>query len=499
MYKNVSLVAVPKQDLIRPPAAIPILAASCEQLGIEYNINDFNLWLYRNVSIETWNSINDNWESVNPFANRNQPYYQVFQEKLNEFVKIILSQHSDLIAISVFSDISAHCAVELITEINQHVDRNRVHIVIGGSGIRAMIFDSQELCQYLLRVGLIDYFIFGEGEIAFNKLLLKDYQYPGINNFNAVQIDDLNQFPFPSYKKINPADYNYVESPEIMITGSRGCVRKCTYCDVARYWPKFRYRDGQCIADELYYYYKTYDLTNFEFSDSLINGSLKQFRAMNRALIQYQKIDPTFKISFKGQYICRAADQVKEQDYAEMKQAGCDYLYVGVESFSNQVRHDMDKKFNNSDLDFHLQMTGKYGIKNSFLMIVGYPTETPNDHAQNLETLRKYQHYAQADVISMIVFGYTANILADTPLFHMQDQLNIVPEYDSNNGFNTFNWISLNNPSLNLVERIRRWTELIELADQLGYSMPRNQHYILRFIDVMEELKTRNIKILQKM
>jgi hypothetical protein len=493
MYKSISLVALPKQDLIRPPAAIPILAACCEQLAVDYNVNDFNLWLHRNVTESDWHLINDNWETVQPFDNQSQPYYQIFLSKLKEFVGQLLAQAPDLIAISVFSDISACCTVEVIKEINLQANRQKVHIVIGGSGIRASVFDNQELCQYLLEKKLIDYFIFGEGEISFAKLLRKEYTYPGINNYNAIQIEDLNQFSFPSYTKIDPKDYNYIAYPEIMITGSRGCVRKCTYCDVARYWPKFRYRDGQYIADELYYYYKNYGLTNFEFSDSLINGSLKQFRAMNRALLAYQREDPKFKISYKGQYICRSIGQVKEQDYIEMKAAGCEYLYVGVESFSDHVRYDMDKKFNNTDLDFHLEMTGRHGIKNSFLMLVGYPTETLADHKQNLETLKKYQHYAQADIISMIVFGYTSSILADTPLFHMQDQLSIIPEYDINNGFTESNWISLNNPTLTLVERIRRWVELTEMASKLGYSMPRNQHYILRFVNMLEKIKNKNL------
>jgi hypothetical protein len=491
MYKQVSLVALPKQDLIRPPAAIPVLAAICEQLNINYNVNDFNLWLHRNLDIDTWNLVNDNWELVDPFENSNQEYYQQFCVKLKEFVSQLLVNQPDLIAISIFSDISAHCAVEFIKEVNRQVDRNKVDITIGGSGIRAIDFDSEELCNYLLKNKLIDYYIFGEGEIAFNKLLSKDYTYPGINNFNAVQIDNLNQLPFPSYKKINPRDYNFIVNPEIMITGSRGCVRKCTYCDVARYWPKFRFRDGQYIADELYYYYKTYGLTHFEFSDSLINGSIKQFRAMNRALLEYQKIDSAFKISYKGQYICRSVGQVTEQDYAEMKEAGCDYLYVGVESFSDHVRYDMDKKFNNVALDFHLEMTGRYGIKNSFLMLVGYPTETLEDHTQNLQALHKYQRYAQADVISMIVFGYTAGILNDTPLFHLQEQLSIIPEYENSVVSPASNWISLNNPTLTLVERIRRWVELTELAVELGYSMPRNQHYILRFIRMLEKIKNK--------
>jgi hypothetical protein len=488
MYKKIIFIALPKQDLIRPPGAIPILAAACEEHNIDYEVADFNLWLYRNLDLPTWHQINDNWDTVNPMAASNKSYYKTFISKLNEFVELVQAQSSDLISISVFSDNGSVCALELIERLNKN---KNFDIVIGGTGIRARMptLNGQELCVALLEQKKIDYYIFGEGEIGFRRILSKQVDYPGINNFDAEQIKNLDEFPFPSYLKINPYDYNYVGHPEVIVTGSRGCVRKCTYCDVAKYWPKFRYRSGKRIANELYHYYKSVGIKHFEFSDSLINGSLKQFKEMNLAILDLQKQDPDFKISYKGQFICRNAAQMKEIDYVNMKNAGGDYIYVGVESFSDHVRYDMDKKFNNVDIDHHLRLCGRYGIANSFLMLVGYPTETIEDHKQNLETLVKYQNYAQAGIIEMIVFGYTAGILEDTPLFHMQEQLSIVPEFIAGVDLKEVNWVSLNNPTLTLKERIRRWVELIELASLLGYRMPRNQQYISKFIDLLERTK----------
>jgi hypothetical protein len=491
MYKNVALISLPKQDLIRPPGALAILASACEEFSINYEVYDFNLWLNKHVSAELWNSINDNWESVNPFEQSTQPWYQEFIKQLKLYVDQIEQHNYDLISISIFSDLSAYCAAEFIKEINCRTFRNNTAIVIGGSGIRAQLpkYKEQDLCQAMLSEKLIDYYIFGEGELSFRSLLRKQVDYPGINNYNAEQIEDLDQFPWPSYKKINPHNYRYVAHPEIVITGSRGCVRKCTYCDVARYWPKFRFRSGENIAAEMYHYYKTLGITNFEFSDSLINGSLKQFKAMIRSLLEYQQKDPNFKISYKGQYICRQSSHMNSQDYHDLKQSGCDYLYVGVESFSQRTRFEMDKKFTNEDLDFHLEMCGRVGIKNSLLMMVGYPTETAEDHDQNIVWLKNNQKYAQSGTIAMIVFGYTTSILEDTPLFHLTDQLSIVPEFDTAEGFESANWISLNNPGLTLKERIRRWTSLTELATELGYSMPRNRHYIMRFIMILKSIK----------
>jgi radical SAM superfamily enzyme YgiQ (UPF0313 family) len=488
-YKKAVLICLPKQDLYRPPGAIPILASACEEQNLDYEILDFNLWLAKNTNTEVWNLINDNWDAVDPFQQLHTEWYQIFLEKLEQFVGKILEQSPDLVIISVFSDLSACPCVEMLKILNRYATRKDFQIVIGGTGIRARIPQYQrDLCQELLETGLINYYIFGEGEVAFRRLLAGETGQ-GINDYDAQQIDNLDQFPFPSYKKINPNLYQYSQRPEIVITGSRGCVRKCTYCDVARYWPKFRYRTGSSIAHEMLHYWQTVGVKQFEFSDSLINGNLKQFKLMNQTLLELKQKYPGFDPSYKGQFICRDKNNLKEQDYTDMAEAGCKYLYVGVESFSDQIRWDMDKKFNNKDLAWHLEMCGKYGIQNSFLMLIGYPTEQLSDHQKNLDWILDNQHYAQAGVITMIGFGYTAGILEDTPLFHMQDKLDIVKEYEDADEIWTSNWVSMKNPQLTLKERIRRWVELTDLASSLGYVMPRNKHYLKRFINILSTAK----------
>ena len=45
--------------------------------------------------------------------------------------------------------------------------------------------------------------------------------------------------------------------------------------------------------------------------------------------------------------------------------------------------------------------------------------------------------------------------------------------------------------TLTLTERIRRWLELSELASELGYTMPRNQHYVKRYIEILTTINDR--------
>jgi len=475
VFKKVALITLPKQDLLRPPAAVPILATACEEMGVDYEFFDFNLWLYKNIDFDLWQQLDNNWPRINSNQDRDHEYFQVFLKKTENFVDKIINSGSDLICISVFTNWSAHCALELIQSINRRHERNNLSILIGGTGIEApidtIVEQGGKLCEWLLKNKFIDYFLYGEGEFIFREFLKGNTAVDGINNYDTKQLDNLDEFSYPSYQKIDPYQYNYIIEPELIINGSRGCVRKCTYCDVARYWPKFRYRTGKSLANELYHTWKSTGISNFEFSDSLINGSLREFRNLNKSLVELKQKDSDFQISYKGQFICRSKHDFTEKDYHDMKQAGCSYIYVGIETFSDRVRFDMDKKFDSDAVDFHLEMCGKYGIANVILMIVGYPTETIEDHDMNLEGLRKYQRYAQAGVINMITFGFTTGILEQTPLERLQEDLGIVREFmdfEKNH-----NWISLKNPTLTLNERVRRWIELVELATELGYNQPR--------------------------
>lgn len=487
IYQQVAIVALPKQDLIRPPAALPVLASICEQADTDYTVWDFNLWLKNNTRQDTWDSIDANWIKINSQVNSSSNWFREFQYLTRQYVDIILETKPDLIAISVFTYWSAHAAWEFIQAVRA---RSSVKIVIGGSGITALFPGTEPMCNVLLNQGLIDYYIHGEGEISLLNLLKGLDTGPGINNLNSQQIQDLDLLPLPSYKKINPRDYNYISEPSLTINGSRGCVRACSYCDVAHYWPKFRYKSGQHLAEEIYQTWKTTGITNFEFSDSLINGSIREFRCLNKKLIELRSQDSNFQISYQGQFICRSSRDFKEVDYQDMAQAGCRYLYVGVETFSDRVRSSMKKKFDSAALDFHIKMTAKYGIPNVFLMIVGYPTETLEDHQININGLEKYQHYAQAGVIDLITFGFTTSILEHTPLDRERIELEIVPEFD--NFTNDANWVSLRNPTLTFKERVRRWVELTETADRLGYRQPRISAISERLYQVLDLTKNRS-------
>ena len=86
-----------------------------------------------------------------------------------------------------------------------------------------------------------------EGEVAIVNLL-KHGKGAGVDNTDWIQQLDLERSPLPDYSDY---DLDAYEGDQIMITGSRGCVRRCTFCDIHKHWKKFVYRKGQDIANEM--------------------------------------------------------------------------------------------------------------------------------------------------------------------------------------------------------------------------------------------------------
>lgn len=478
---KVLILTLPPLDPTSPPAIFSILGACCDAVNAEYETFDLNLSIYKNLSEpDALELIND--LTLGKF--RSKKTENNFYTCCSILFNFVEKYKPDYLAISVFTYVSHFPAFLLLNKISQ--SPLGCKIIIGGLGIDIDYdkINQVKFSDFCLQNKLVDFYINGEGEIAFMELLKGNSNYPGINNKNNLQILDLNALPLPTYDKVNVTNY-YSQVPEVLITGSRGCVRDCTFCNVGNYWKKYIYKSGKRIAIEMLQIWKTTGSQNFNFTDSLINGSISSFRELNRELIHLQKTNPGFKPQYQGQFICRPVNQLKDHDYEQMYQAGAKVLVVGIESFSQSVRDHMGKKFQNEDIDHHFKLCAKYGIQNVLLMVSGYPTETLEDHKNNLFFLKKYQMYGLSRIISKV--GIEASGLQlfpnfGVPLNHMEEDLKII--YNDHKSLNKNGWISLLNPSLTQRERLRRASEIIYTAYSLGYKVTD----INKMIDEIEQL-----------
>lgn len=295
-------------------------------------------------------------------------------------------------------------------------------------------------------------FIVGEGEYAVQEFLKGNFDYPGINGRLPKQIENIEDLPPPDYSDVIK-EHKY---GRFIISGSRGCVRNCTFCDVASIWPKFRWKSGKKIADEIHSVAEHTKSEKIAFSDSLVNGSMKHFRDMVYELSIKKK-----KVKWEGQFIVRAEKTFSQGDFDNLANSGCNGLEMGIESGNESVRNHMKKKFTNDDIRYFVTNLGERNIKMKFLLIVGYPTETEEMFEDTMQLLRDYAKYSHLISISHHVMMTFEN----TPLDFEHREL-----FGGEFGFK---W---KNKNSDFDIRFQRFIKVYELGNQLGYEF--QQHCI---------------------
>jgi hypothetical protein len=119
------------------------------------------------------------------------------------------------------------------------------------------------------------------------------------------------------------------------------------------------------------------------------------------------------KFSWQAYFIIRNSKQHPESLFELIKESRGD-LELGIESVIRNVRWGMGKKFENEDIDWHLEMGQKYQIPLSLLLIIAYPTETLADWEFTKQWFKDRVQYGQNPVYQVQLNW--ASILPNTTL-----------------------------------------------------------------------------------
>jgi anaerobic magnesium-protoporphyrin IX monomethyl ester cyclase len=457
----------------KPPASLAFLAGACETAGVDYFCYSLNSEMIRRLSQSQYQKLYNNIK-LDTVAD----LLPEINQHIDNLITDIANLNPNLITVSLFSYFQMPIAQVILQKLKAAMPT--VEIIAGGPGTYKT---NQRInnAELLKSQGLIDYYLLGEGDEILPKFLKGDRTCTYLNSNQFVpQINNLDQiFVMPSYKNIDFSSYQSLENTSkgvISITTSRGCVRSCSFCDIAQSWPKFRFRSGQNIAQEVLQHFKDTGITNFYITDSLINGSIKSFTDFNLEMIKIKQQEPALaNFAYNGMFIVRNKKSHTEEFFKNMKAAGCESLAIGVETGSDRLRWDMNKKFTNADLDHHLEMSSKYKIKNFLLMFVGYPTETDEDFEQTLQILERYQKYLLDGTIGGINFSGIFTMIPDSPVYdhRMEMGIEIVDMDDAK-----LNWINKNNPDLTIKKRILRDLAFRKRAAELRYPVPYTKRYL---------------------
>lgn len=313
------------------------------------------------------------------------------------------------------------------------VDTARGHstkpkIILGG----ALITSEKELMFKTLNP---DYAVYGEGEITIVELL-KCIQKNG--DFNKVEgiifkneegkmvitnprkpIKNIDTIPFPDFEGFGFREYlskqftnagtggyysNYYDFPRpLPILASRSCPFKCTFC-YHSIGTGYRERSIKSIIKELKLMIKKYNVNVLCINDDL-------FSARRERLLEFckeiNKINE--KLKQKIRWTCQLSVKTIDAEILKiMKEAGCDIICYGFESFSEEVLKSMNKPINPQQIDSALKSTlkAKIGIQANF--IFGDPAETTKT---SKKTLEYWKHHCMGQVSLAFIQPYPGSAI----------------------------------------------------------------------------------------
>lgn len=449
---DIAIVSIPFIPYQLPPAAPAVLVGQLRSRGFKAVALEHNMGFKLQCADEDLLArLQVYWgDATVDLGNQDLVAYQAILHKL---AQDLVNSNSRWWGISVFTNYSRRYAEDFISVLQQY-RKSHNQILVGGLGIDD---------EFLARLGnQIDAYILGEGEIALEKLLLGHLEYPGINS-PGLQINDLDQLAGPDYSDYRHLDQydHFYNSIHVQLTGSRGCVRNCSFCNVADLWPRFRYRSGNLIAQDMINLYESTGVKDFHFTDSLINGNVRELRNMMIKISQYRQ-QHGVDITWGGQWIARKQKGLPRDYYDLIASSGARAITIGVETGSDRVREHMRKGFTNLDLDQELEQFSRRGIQCGFYLFSGYPTETWEDFEATLDMLKRYTRYVADGTILGSYLGMTFMVLPGTPM-EQQEGVTWLRQEGS-----TTKWRSLVT-DLDYVESLRRRIILHQVYNDLGW------------------------------
>lgn len=486
------VVSVPVLDLQYPPSSPAIIKACAIAAGFTSHTLDLNLHLRQICETqEKFYSLQYNFENVSSGSSDSTDAVDLFFDNDKDTIRHWLQTSIDKIkeydtrwlGISVFSYKSHKATLALCIEVRRQLPD--VKIVLGGRGASAYAlgpdhnyfyqkiqsffgpYPSLNFGETLLHYGVVDTIIQGDGEQAIIDLLNGTAES---NTQTRVEDINLEDVPFVDFDDYDLTQYNYINEPIIPITGSKGCVRKCTFCDIPVLWPKFKFRSGTHIAKEMIHLYNKHGVKKFYMSDSLVNGSMQAFTDFITVLAGHNTQHPDRAIKWVGQYITRPISNVlNDQYYDLLKASGGEGLTIGVESGSDAVRAHMKKQFRTLDIDTELAHFDRRGIVCVLLFFSCYPTERWEDFLDTVNMFIRYQKYCASGTVYKLTLGTPYTHHPQTPLWNMQEEIGLEAKKGSD-----ILWRLNKNKELTFVERIRRRLILQEVATALTLPMSRN-------------------------
>ncbi len=268
------------------------------------------------------------------------------------------------------------------------------HITMGGPSISNFFRELKEIKLF----DIVDSFIFDEGEIALENLLteLKKekpdfanvpnllYRKNGglVRNKDAHSLD-IEHVPAPAYDVFDLDRYVYSRDKiKVPFRLSKGCVwKKCSFCRTnLQVCSDFQQPTVDAVYNNLLKCINEQKIRHFFFSDESADPLVLE-------RISKRLIEDDIKIDWHAH--TRVSPKLTRERCELFGKAGCNFLSMGIESFSDRILAMMKKGIDCKLID-RVFNDIRGAITVHAYMMIGFPTETKEEALHSHRILNEY-------------------------------------------------------------------------------------------------------------
>ena len=186
-------------------------------------------------------------------------------------------------------------------------------------------------------------------------------------------VKDLDTLPWPDWSLFDyrrfRIKYDFWKSPTALVQLSRGCTFTCNYCPYIMIENHTRFRDPECVVEEIRHGVEQYGFRSFKFRDPLFGLDRK------RVLSLVEKIG---RLPFKIQFSIESRiDLMRRETLAALREVGLTSITVGIETPSEETlrRYKRAPIKDDRQRDF-VRLCREMGIRTVAGFMVGFPEDT---------------------------------------------------------------------------------------------------------------------------
>ncbi len=244
-----------------------------------------------------------------------------------------------------------------------------VHFIIRGEGEQVLLELANRLSSGTSMDGL--------------KGLIYRWEDTIVDNGEQELIKDLDTLPWPSRDLLVEKNYNVA-----LISTSRGCTGKCSFCVTKQFWKKWRGRNTKDVVNEMEYITKEYNIKSFYFIDCSFENpgtSYERVKSIAEEIIN-KNLNITYIAFIRPDFHRKADTALMEL----LRKSGMIGALIGAESANQHSLNIYNKHTTPEDNEKVITLFREYGINVEIGFIMFNPYSTFEGIRQDLNFLANY-------------------------------------------------------------------------------------------------------------